>query len=460
MPSHVLGFPQRLLLHALHVAVFMLFETSAGHSSDSNGTIGQVNSPGHAEAHGRTEVPCSVCQNRSPERDNAKRSSHASAEMLEEELQSMAHALSVKFEELTLLHQLSERLKIDEESDSVCASLLEELRPCIDSPWIAIELFSDEERNLATRFYQDGQDCDPDWLRALADYTAKQSLVAPSSSERPGVPVAIVNAPDGTAPANVRIIVVPIQRQTETLGRMIAIRTFQQPEFGTVEADLMKSTSMMLGVHLINQRQYQEMQQMFEGTIQSLVSALDAKDAYTCGHSSRVADLAVELASRLGFDDEGLSRIRMAGILHDIGKIGVDDSVLRKPGRLTPEEFEQIKTHPVLGFEILQGIRQFNHILPAVRHHHESWDGTGYPDGLSGVDIPRDAQVLAVADAFDAMTSDRPYRAGMPLEKVTEIFQNGRGSQWAADVVDVLLSCPDVMHQYALREKSNRDPSN
>jgi len=377
------------------------------------------------------------------------------AEVLEDELQRLSQALSVKFEELTLLHQLSERLKLDEETDDICRSLLQELTPCIEAGWIAIDLFEDEDGGQPTKFYQDGGDCDPEWIQALADYAQRDSIVLSNGASTFGVNVAIVNEPTESAPAKVRVVVVPIRRKTRKLGRMIAIRSMTQNEFGTVEADLMKSTSMMLGVHLINQRQYQEMQNMFEGTIQSLVSALDAKDAYTCGHSSRVADLAVELATRLGFDEDGIARIRMAGILHDIGKIGVEDSVLRKPGRLTDEEFEKIKAHPVLGFEILQGIRQFSHILPAVRHHHESWDGSGYPDGLSGVDIPRDAQVLAVADAFDAMTSDRPYRSGMPLPKVISIFQGGRGTQWAADVVDVLLSCPEVMHAYTLRDEAN-----
>ncbi|MEM1069998.1 MAG: HD-GYP domain-containing protein [Planctomycetota bacterium] len=421
----------------------MFSETPAADSADSYAPVSTKPAPIRT-GHESQSNPVSPQSNEAVD--------HAQTEMLEDELQRMAHALSVKFEELSLLHQLSERLKLDEESDEVCQCLLEELKPCIDSLWIAIDLYADEESHQPPRFYQCGEDCDAEWMRALADHTTERSIVASREPERFGVSVAIVNSPSATAPANVRTVVVPIQRQDQNLGRMIAVRTLDQEEFGTVEADLMKSTSMMLGVHLINQRQYLEMQQMFEGTIQSLVSALDAKDAYTSGHSSRVADLAVELATRLNFDEEGIARIRMAGILHDIGKIGVEDSVLRKPGRLTAEEFEKIKAHPVLGFDILQGIRQFNHILPAVRHHHESWDGSGYPDGLSGVDIPRDAQVLAVADAFDAMTSDRPYRSGMPLEKVIRIFEEGRGSQWASDVVDVLLSCPDVMSQYASRE--------
>ena len=364
---------------------------------------------------------------------------------LQGEVEKLAEALTVKFEELTLIHQLSERLTLNEHSDQICESLLAELTPCIRASTLAIELCGDEDAGDEPLLFQEGEDRDADWLIELGEHIINTTEQDGEQSNRR---ITICNAPD-ESPFQVRAVVVPIERQGSFLGRMIAIRNQSDPEFGTIEADLMKSTSMMLGAHLINQRQYREMQQMFEGTIQSLVSALDAKDAYTCGHSSRVAELAVELATRLGFDEDRVATIRMAGILHDIGKIGVEDSVLRKPGRLTDDEFEQIKQHPVLGYEILQGIRQFNKILPAVRHHHESWDGTGYPDGLSGESIPRDAQVLAVADAFDAMTSDRPYRAGMPLEKVIAIFEEGRGSQWAADVVDVLLGAPDVMEAYA-----------
>lgn len=356
----------------------------------------------------------------------------------EHEVACLAEALTIKFEELSLIHQLSEQLKLSEDSGAICQSLLEELAPCIRADAIAIDLYADEEMEHAAELYAAGSLKDDDLIRRIADHAIGQ--VADDSSLRwVEDSIAIVNHPNPNAPADVRCVVVPVHRQGHALGRMIAIRSKQDMEFGTIEADLMKSTSMMLGVHVINQRQYREMQQMFEGTIQSLVSALDAKDAYTCGHSSRVAELAVELASRLGFDEEGINRIRMAGILHDIGKIGVDDSVLRKPGKLTDEEFEQIKQHPVLGYEILQGIRQFKKILPAVRHHHESWNGSGYPDGLAGQAIPRDAQVLAVADAFDAMSSDRPYRSGMPIDKVVSIFEEGRGVQWAADVVDVLI---------------------
>jgi putative nucleotidyltransferase with HDIG domain len=363
---------------------------------------------------------------------------------LEDEIDRLAQALSLKFEELTLIHQFSERLKIGEDAADVCQSLLEELAPCINASTIAIDLYQDDDLQCERIFLFTGERWDENWLGEVASYAT--SVVGGDICAVGNAPVAILNSPAEDSPAFVRTVVIPIQRDGMSLGRMIAVRPIQEDEFGTVEADLMKSTSMILAAHLINQRQYMEMQQMFEGMIQSLASALDAKDSYTSGHSSRVAELATMIARRLGFDQDGINRIRMAGILHDIGKIGIADSVLRKPGQLTEDEFEQIKHHPVLGYEILKGIKPFRNILPAVRHHHESWDGSGYPDGLAGDGIPLDAQVLAVADAFDAMTSDRPYRSGMTMDKVVGIFKDGRGTQWAAAVVDVLLASPEILN--------------
>ena len=367
---------------------------------------------------------------------------------METEVLRLADALAARFEELSLIHELSESLTLDIGSERIIKSLLEELSPCIAADTLAIYLEPCEETGEGASLQLTGKPVDEQSLILWSRQAEALSTEAIGNQSA----VSIVNQFSVTPQQTIRIAVVSIRRQNTELGKMIALRLSDKEELGTIEADLMKSTSMMLGVHLINQRQYLELQQMFEGTIQSLVSALDAKDAYTCGHSNRVSELTVELASRLGYDEEGISRVRMGGILHDIGKIGIDDAVLRKPGRLTDEEFDQIKQHPVLGYEILKGIRQFRKILPSVRHHHESWDGSGYPDGLAGDEIPRDAQIMAVADAFDAMTSDRPYRSGMPLEKVISIFEGGSGSQWAADVVDVLLGMPEVMERYAKRE--------
>ncbi|TWU30996.1 Cyclic di-GMP phosphodiesterase response regulator RpfG [Novipirellula artificiosorum] len=361
---------------------------------------------------------------------------------LKSDVEHLSEALSIKFEELALIREFAERLELGEDIATTCRMLLQELAPCVQAATLAIELFADDEGAWGDEIYVSAEPIEDERIRwvAAAAYRQRERLTGESHENE----ITISNhlCLDGEV---YNAIVVPIHRHHQRLGRMIAIRWVASGEFGTTEADLMRSTSMMLGVHLINQRQYAAMQQMFEGMIGSLVSALDAKDAYTCGHSSRVSELAVLLAKRLGYSDEDQQRIRMAGILHDIGKIGVEDSVLRKPGQLTEDEFAKIKRHPVLGYDILKGIRPFRRILPAVRHHHESWDGSGYPDGLKGEEIPRDAQVLAVADAFDAMTSSRPYRDGMPVQRVLDVFLKGRGTQWAKDVVDELLACPEVL---------------
>jgi len=149
------------------------------------------------------------------------------------------------------------------------------------------------------------------------------------------------------------------------------------------------------------------------------------------------------LAQELGCDASSLETMYLSGLLHDIGKIGIDDSVLRKPDKLTDEEYEQIKRHVRIGHRILQDLRKLDDVVPVVLYHHESWDGNGYPLHLTEQDIPRSARIVAVADAFDAMGSDRPYRKGMPDEKIDAIFRAGAGKQWDPEVVDAFFRVRD-----------------
>ncbi|PWI58549.1 HD domain-containing phosphohydrolase [Sulfoacidibacillus thermotolerans] len=175
----------------------------------------------------------------------------------------------------------------------------------------------------------------------------------------------------------------------------------------------------------------------------TLAAALDARDPYTAGHSYRVAHYAVELGKQLGMSSFDLARLRKSALLHDIGKIGVRDDVLLKTGRLTDEEFEQMKRHPVLGEAILKQVQPsfaMAPLLPGVRSHHERFDGKGYPDELAGYQIHWLGRIIAVADAFDAMTSDRPYRSGMPIEKALEILEDGSGTQWDPDFVAAFVT--------------------
>ncbi|MDY7001806.1 MAG: response regulator, partial [Thermodesulfobacteriota bacterium] len=175
-------------------------------------------------------------------------------------------------------------------------------------------------------------------------------------------------------------------------------------------------------------------------SITSLVRALEARDSYTRGHSDSVAAIATAMGRKMGFSEEERDRIDMAGKLHDIGKIGIRDSVLLYPGKLSKEEFDLIKLHPVIGAKILRPITSLDWVIPCILYHHERMDGKGYPEGLCGDKIPLWARMIAVADTYDALTSDRPYRKGMPREKALEIIKKVRGTQLCPECTDLFLS--------------------
>lgn len=169
--------------------------------------------------------------------------------------------------------------------------------------------------------------------------------------------------------------------------------------------------------------------------VQSLANALDARDPYTAGHSQRVSRMSRSIAEAMSLPGETVERVRVGALLHDIGKIGVPDSLLRKPGRLTAEEFAVVAEHPVIGRRILEGVHGFSPYLAAVELHHENWDGTGYPHGQSGQTTPVDARIIHVADAYDAMVTDRPYRKGMRHEEALRALQVNAGTQFDPEVV-------------------------
>lgn len=175
-------------------------------------------------------------------------------------------------------------------------------------------------------------------------------------------------------------------------------------------------------------------------TIESLVKAVEAKDEYTCGHSEEVAAIAKSLALAVGMSEEKADQIYVAGLLHDVGKIGIPSSILCKPSRLTQAEYDEIKLHTIKGYQILKPIGGFKHLAEAALQHHERFDGAGYPDGLSGEDILVEARILAVADAFQAMTSDRPYRKGLLCDEAIVEIEKGMGSQFDPEIAKVLIS--------------------
>ena len=200
-------------------------------------------------------------------------------------------------------------------------------------------------------------------------------------------------------------------------------------------------------------RKSKENERLFLHVVSSLASAIDAKDTYTNGHSSRVAGYSREIAKRAGYEGKQLEDIYMMGLLHDVGKIGIPDAVINKPAKLTDEEYDIIKNHPVLGARILGNIKEMPGLQKGARWHHERYDGKGYPDGLSGKDIPEEARIIAVADAYDAMTSHRSYREPLLQSVVREEIINGMETQFDPEFARIMLGMIDEDTGYKMREE-------
>jgi hypothetical protein len=212
------------------------------------------------------------------------------------------------------------------------------------------------------------------------------------------------------------------------------------PLLSSYDLQLFQSTASFLAAFLQTCRLFEQQRQMFLGTIKSLTASIDAKDRYTRGHSERVAWLSAALARALGLSEAECRRIHIAGLVHDVGKIGVPEAVLCKPGRLTDDEFAWIKKHPTIGHTILSGIPLLADVLPGVLHHHERIDGKGYPAGLVGDAIPLMARIIAVADTFDALSSTRSYRAASPRDVVFAEIARSAGTQLDPAVAAALAS--------------------
>lgn len=188
---------------------------------------------------------------------------------------------------------------------------------------------------------------------------------------------------------------------------------------------------------------YAKMKKAYLNTVKALSLAIEAKDKYIEGHSERVVKYAEKIARKMHFSESQIESLRISSLLHDIGKIGIPEAILDKPGRLTDEEYSKIKEHPVIGANIVSNIEALRGSADVVRYHHEHYDGTGYPKGLSKDEVPMDAYIIAIADAFDAMCSDRPYRKAMTREEAIDIIKKERGKQFHPAVVDAFLEILD-----------------
>lgn len=240
-----------------------------------------------------------------------------------------------------------------------------------------------------------------------------------------------------------------------SLGAMDFIKKPFVPEVLTIRVrHIIDLIRLQRNLELEVEKKAQENEKLSLHIVQSLAAAIDAKDTYTNGHSLRVAQYSKEIATRYGYSKKQQDEIYMMGLLHDVGKIGVRDAVINKPDKLTEEEFEEIKQHPVKGSSILKNIKEMPKLSCGARWHHERYGGGGYPDGLVGKDIPEEARIIAVADSYDAMTSKRSYRDALPQETVRREIEKGKGTQFDPVFADIMLQMIDEDIQYEMREKT------
>lgn len=378
---------------------------------------------------------------------------------LHDESRRLSEHIAATFEEITLIYRLTQNLSISRGSNDLGVQALQWLADVVPAEGMLIclnaaineDTFRQEERRESV-FLTHGQNLLAlddfveliDGLRALDELDTVRPLVL-----NQGLP----GAAKSPFPQIRNLVLVPLREGDRLFGWLAVMNHRDGREFGSGEANLLGSVGTILGIHSGNIDLYKQQADLFGGVVRAMSSAIDAKDPYTRGHSDRVARVSVRIAEELGCDDNTLRTLYLGGLLHDVGKIGINDDVLRKPGKLTDAEYEHIKTHVEIGYRILRGLKKMGHLLPIVLHHHESWDGKGYPFGLAGTNIPFLARIVAVADAYDAMASDRPYRQGMPDEKLDAIFRSGSGKQWDPDIVDAFFRCRDD-----IRAISHRHP--
>lgn len=349
-------------------------------------------------------------------------------------IESVGQELADSYEEINLLYTITGSMNSVSYPDRFFELVCNELLKTISYNWIGIHLDNmDKFSRLGNDLYVVGH------LSQSISHTTKQlrilsrDLTTSSSIISDGEDTVCSNFGPGT-------IIVPIVSSNRVIGVLVAgNKQGSDSMASSVDIKLLSASASQLAIFLENASLYEDLNATFIGTLEALSSAIDAKDRYTCGHSKRVALLTADLARAAGLEKEQVDRFQICGIVHDIGKIGVPESVLLKDGKLTDEEFDKIRMHPEIGARILRDIPNLEDIIEGVLHHHERFDGNGYPHGIAGTKIPLVARMIAIADTFDAMSSNRTYRPAMAHEDVLIELKRVMGTQFDPELVALFL---------------------
>ncbi len=369
----------------------------------------------------------------------------AALEKTENQILDVSGELSLAYEELVLLHKLSMNMRVTEKNGNFLQLACDSLTDIVLVEGIAIlvdDIGNDNRRwRLAAGsglFDADENMTSMIYSRLITELAAGKEALIDSDIDTPFK----YDWPTGIN----SIIAVPLcgkERRDDgslnsiersVLGVMVAINRIQKSDFDSTDIKLFDSVANSCAVFIENGRLFTDLKELFIGSLKALTSSIDAKDQYTRGHSERVAYISKWLVEKYAavepLSEQDIQKVYLAGLLHDIGKMGINESVLRKEGKLTNDEFSHIRMHPLIGSQILSGIKQMRDIVSGVLCHHERYDGKGYPHGLVGEQIPLFGRIICLADSFDAMTSRRVYRDALTVDNALDQIRKGLSTQF------------------------------
>jgi len=356
----------------------------------------------------------------------------------EEEILQVGRKLSESYEEITLYQRIASKVRVSQPSEAFFLAMCSEMLDFLDVEGLAALFRVNTNEQVEPRVVTLGEVASSEeqlhqlyhhFERDLMD--GREAIITNKCRESDRLRELV--------PGVRNMIVVPLRQGNKLYGIIAAFNKNNQAEFYSTDVKLVASVSGTIAVFVENSHLYEDLHQLMLATVRALVSSIDAKDQYTCGHSERVAWISQRIAEQMGLASEEIEHVYLTGLLHDVGKIGIPEKILLKNGRLEPQEYDVIKTHPTIGAKILAGVRQLESVMPGVLHHHERLDGQGYPKGLDATNLPIEGRIIGLADSLDAMTSHRVYRAAMPLEKVEAEIRRCTGTQFDVRCVDALL---------------------
>ncbi len=357
-----------------------------------------------------------------------------------EAIDQFSEQLLNTYEETNLLFRIARMMNGLQDPADLIPTCLNQIHPVLPFNWVAVKFWVNKRdiQGLTGRLVVAGE--------LPCPMGTFERVVIDEFSRKTAVDWTRLLEPTGQGIAGLvrsEVVVEQITHDGEAVGVLLAGGKAgscpMESDVTSGEMMFLEATANLLGVFHENLARFDEQKKLFMGTLTALTASIDAKDEYTRGHSERVAYLGAQLAEAMGMDTQEVELIHTIGLVHDVGKIGVPEAVLCKAGKLTDEEFAQIKRHPEIGYNILKGIPNIDPILPGVLSHHERWDGKGYPQRLKGEGISLPGRILALADTFDAMSSTRSYRPAMPREAVLEEIRNCAGTQFDPKLAPIFI---------------------